>query len=665
MMKRILSILVALVMLFSVAAFAEEAEYSDEEKLAILQKLINMGMSVEQLLAMGMTEEDVAALGLTLDELQANLDSANALPELPEGLTYGEPILICQFVVEYGPYIQEDDPGIFADGDTSVLYVGLQEFCSTLKQLYGMLYPGFDMHLVVDEDGAFISRENGSMVFFLREDNSITYSDYDMYNAGAIAVNGGDMLATKAYRTYEDGSVMLDENGEMMLNLFRRKDGDLAYMKKGYPISATLDNYNISCFWTDDDLYLPLPVLNSLINPIGAVNFVYNGQLLFVLVGKPDDAIPDANGMTMRDYYYAVPSTERSQALTELTYNLLCMDLDLRYGLKDSHGIEEDFDEFLEMVGLKARMLDRDGQVFVQALQELVWQYFSDFHSALDMKGCYVGRDFKTSEFKRPPSYENRVYAVKRYQNAREAAGLALPDLGIGKQIVLEPYQEVGDTAYITFDTFKIDTRADYYSDEYQQYMDRLIVADTAMLVQYANQQIRREGSPIRRVVVDLSNNGGGMLDAAVYITSWLIGNCKFSTVNPQTGARYTVVYEADIDLDGQITDADYLDPEEYELYCLISDSSFSCGNLVPVLLKESGKVTLLGETTGGGACVVEEAITADGNFFCYSGATQLCFVKNGSYYSVDRGVEPDVAITKPAHFYDRVWLNDFIANLP
>ena len=38
--------------------------------------------------------------------------------------------------------------------------------------------------------------------------------------------------------------------------------------------------------------------------------------------------------------------------------------------------------------------------------------------------------------------------------------------------------------------------------------------------------------------------------------------------------------------------------------------------------------------------------------------------MKNGAYYDVDRGVEPDFIIDDYAHFYDREALTRFIDNL-
>jgi hypothetical protein len=99
-------------------------------------------------------------------------------------------------------------------------------------------------------------------------------------------------------------------------------------------------------------------------------------------------------------------------------------------------------------------------------------------------------------------------------------------------------------------------------------------------------------------------------------------------------------------------------------LYCLISPVSFSCGNLVPSLLKESGKVTMLGGTSGGGACSVQLVSTADGSLFQISSPRHSAVVSNGAYYTIDRGVEPHHYFSKFESYFDREALTEYINGL-
>ena len=175
----------------------------------------------------------------------------------------------------------------------------------------------------------------------------------------------------------------------------------------------------------------------------------------------------------------------------------------------------------------------------------------------------------------------------------------------------------------------------------------------------YSFSQITREGSPVKNIVLDLSCNGGGVAQTAAFVLGMFLGEGSISVQNPMTGAQMAEYFRSDMNLDRKFDEKDLL--EGYNLYCLTSPLSFSCGNLVPSVLKNSHKVTILGQTTGGGACVVMNASTADGAFFQFSGPYCISFIKNGSFYDVDQGVTPDVYIRDYANYYNRQSLVDII----
>ena len=222
-------------------------------------------------------------------------------------------------------------------------------------------------------------------------------------------------------------------------------------------------------------------------------------------------------------------------------------------------------------------------------------------------------------------------------------------------------YEEVGNTAYITFDNFTLeaDEGNDYYGYEST---DDIPFNDTIAMVIRAHEQITREDSPVENVVIDLSCNTGGTVDTAAYLLAWFLGEASISIKDTFTGAMANTTYRADVNLDREFDERDTLAGKK--LFCLISPVSFSCGNLVPSALKESGRVTLLGRTSGGGSCTVQPISSAWGTSFNISSSKRMSFLKNGSFYDIDRGAEPDFVITDPARYYDRAALTDYINGL-
>ena len=71
----------------------------------------------------------------------------------------------------------------------------------------------------------------------------------------------------------------------------------------------------------------------------------------------------------------------------------------------------------------------------------------------------------------------------------------------------------------------------------------------------------------------------------------------------------------------------------------LASPFSFSCGNLTPFVAKDQG-IMIMGDRSGGGACAIMKAYTADGHFMAVS-SSQHFICDSGA--DVDQGVEVDV----------------------
>lgn len=163
--------------------------------------------------------------------------------------------------------------------------------------------------------------------------------------------------------------------------------------------------------------------------------------------------------------------------------------------------------------------------------------------------------------------------------------------------------------------------------------------------------------------MLDLSCNSGGAVDAAVFVLSWFLGDAPITVQDTLTDAISSSIYRADINLDHEFDAYDSLGDKR--LFCLISPCSFSCANLIPAVFKESHMVTLIGQRSGGGSCIVLPLCTAYGSQFRVSGCYRVSTLKNGSVYDVDLGVEPDVYISLPDHLYDREYLTDYINQLP
>jgi hypothetical protein len=309
-------------------------------------------------------------------------------------------------------------------------------------------------------------------------------------------------------------------------------------------------------------------------------------------------------------------------------------------------------DDLAQQAGAKEVLMGPDPNAADAALYNIIFTHLDDKHSTFGMESAW-SRDGLAKEMLDTfgvglgysvDNMTGTMYAVARAK--------AFPD-GV------PAYQEIGNTAYITFDKFSsIPEGVDFY-----QTPPTSENTDTIGLMIYAYSQIMRENSPIENVVLDLSNNDGGDADTAIFVISAFLGTGFGSLKNTMTGALATAVYKVDINLDGKFDEKDR-GLTGKKRFCLTTMNSFSCGNFVPCVFKNSNVVTLLGKTSGGGSCVVLPLTTAYGTFFRISGPSRLAFTKNGSFYDIDQGAEPDFTLAFPETFYDREALTDYINNL-
>lgn len=504
-----------------------------------------------------------------------------------------------------------------------ILLIDLQTACEKflevdLKGRAGFTYEETDTMLT-------IKRDNGTYCEIDFVEDTIFFSNFDLFNA--FRTNMSDLLCAP----------FVDENGNNIY--FKVTDStDI----QGVPIRIHLSPRGIPLDIYEGKKYIPFQTFNDMFLSFYGFNYLFNSKDVFKVGG--DGTLDES----LKEEYYSLQPTQRSQALADFTAKELCLMLDIFYGLQDEHGIYEGFEEYLKAVGLWEDLTSTDATKASTALASLTMGYLADLHSGLDMASPYTGaEDVDRSKVQIASSYTH----FREYLNEIRATRAEMVPEGF------PGYEEVGDTAYITFDAFTLSVDRD---KAYSQAPDW--TEDTLGLIIYAHSMITRENSPIENVVLDLSCNTGGTVDAAVYVVAWMLGECDLHLINPVTSSFSGTSYKVDVNLDGLFNSKDTI--RNKNLYCLISPVSFSCGNLVPSLLKDSGRVTLLGGTSGGGACAVQLACLADGTLFRFSSPRHLSVVTNGSYYTVDQGVEPHYYMLKMESFFDRQALTEYIQSM-
>lgn len=563
------------------------------------------------------------------EETEAKVEEPEAVQEEIETSTAPEPYSVEEKIVPL--YVASADNAqeiklFFVNGGI-IPYISVEDISGLLEQIYYLDSPAeefYKLEYKTNGDHATYSRGAYEMDFDF-ENDTISFNDFDaFFKAENSMLVDMVALSSNTAKLFQQSSLSTDRYGKSVVFDLKPYDIDLVNDKDGY--------------------YAPLQTVSDVIFSFYGRFALYNEKCVILSEGLNDEL----------SKIYKEGSGQWTEELAKFSYNETCFVLDYEYGLKEIHDIES-FDKLLSDTGLKSELLSSDETVAEGALYKLISLYLGDLHSQFTGLSYMADRD-KFIEIIQPIgnglAFNSWEEDKLNMQTAREKY---YPDQ-------VPAYEEIWNTAYITFDDF-MDRNPDI--DYFAQPTDAdNSDIDTIRLMQYACQQILREDSPIENVVLDLSINGGGDTCTAEYVMAAFLGQADLSTKDTISGAMTDAVYTIDTNLDGKFDEEDTLAGKGLHLYCLESPVSFSCGNLVPNAFKASHKVTLLGQESGGGSCAVHPLCTAGGSRYQISGYRRFSIMKNGSFYDVDRGAQPDYFIGDINSFYDRRELTEFINSL-
>ena len=538
------------------------------------------------------------------------------------------------------PSIKNPSNVYFVNG-TDIPYMELEEllgYLSFLMNIEGL--SDFKIDMKVSGNKVTLTREHEYPCVIDFADDTVYFMDYNAF--GQFGTDSSIMEMT--------GIKTTDENGKPTYLKRLTSSNNERY---GNYVTFDLGAYNIDLVRKGDKYLIPIQTFSDIFLYNVGLSVMYNGKSLFF--GNCSTMMDSENNITALGKLYFREKSRKdkiSKELTEFNYNELCFALDTHYGLKDIHNIDS-FDKLMTNTGLKPLMLSQDPEKMDTAVYYLVTRYLDDIHTKYGMSSPATGFNFGKELIEargQGPSRDAYYVLSNEYRKVRAKF---YPD-GV------PAYEEVGDTAFITFDEFvAIPEGVDYYKEA-----PTADAKDTMGIIAYSVQQILRKDSPIKNVVLDLSCNGGGSANTAIYTLAAFLGRTNLSIQDSFTDAFVTNAYLADTNFDGKFNSKDTLAGKGLNLYCLESGVSFSCGNLVPSMFKQSSDVSLIGETSGGGSCSVQWVTTATGSAVRISSPNRLSFMKNGSFYDIDRGADPDIYLTKKDSYYDREKLVEYLNSL-
>ncbi len=160
----------------------------------------------------------------------------------------------------------------------------------------------------------------------------------------------------------------------------------------------------------------------------------------------------------------------------------------------------------------------------------------------------------------------------------------------------------------------------------------------TAAEVKSALKSLRREsGVPLKGLVLDLRDNPGGVLEAAVAVADDFIDSGVIVSAKGRTpDANFEMDATAGDDLDGA------------PIVVLVNDGSASAAEILAGALKDHGRATLMGERTFGKGSVQTVMPLPGGRALKLT--TSLYFTPSGASIN-DKGIVPDIELKSDPHF--------------
>lgn len=537
----------------------------------------------------------------------------------------------------------------FKEGAEDIPYVNIEK----LRNYFTVEYPEKYKVLITSNNNNYTST---ALIDLTKR--KIYFSNYDHYMS---------KFSSSSSKTFFDFAEV-QENDFIKI--------EKSFNSWGAPIEVNFSGFEdfVLCAEIDGELNYYVS-LNTFGNLFTNGQYVYNGKEVYS-VNKIINEFDNAKEFYR--FYEGTGKKMRSSALTDFTYNELCINLDLNYGLKELHGNKFDcFDSYFEYVGLKSKLLNPDPEIFCKAIWDLCHAYFSDNHSNFLLASYYCGYDIAKKFAERVETGDENLLTGGSIDKKSELYNTARQNV-YGENVPGLEFSDDGKTAIVRFDEYTAAEDSDLNAiiNETNQKLEKtteeiceLIKTDYTAIQKhivteyylYCVNKMIKEKPEVENVILDMSNNGGGACRTAVATLAWMLGEVQTNITNSITGAKCSSVYVCDINADGKFDENDTI--KDKKLFCLISPASFSCGNMVPAMLKSSDRVVLLGETSGGGSAVVYETMAADSTIFRISSRYVMSENKNGSNYDIDKGIEPHVRL-QPGTLYDREKICSIVANM-
>ena len=450
---------------------------------------------------------------------------------------------------------------------------------------------------------------------------------------------------------------------------FLKADG---FYETNDPVPMTLhpDEYGIDLRGDLTGVYAPFATVSDIFATTDTYHVVYSGKKIYT-ADYSGVFVPAPALYTDPDF---IPDVERDHPadLADFTYRELCFNIDYFYGQPGQEWVHDDLqtmklDELLteKYPGIKEKLLSTDFTTYYNGLMNLInGILFDGGHTTLAVSPLFYGDVDLTREAL------ISMIDVDYAQSCIETLTTRVDDIILCYETQIAAYGddyyiEQGDTALIRFDYFLIDYAGwkAFYAGTGERPLkvmyDGMETYDTVGAV-LSGLERAKQNPEIRNIIIDMTCNGGGAVDA-MHAIEWLMTGKSsiryYSRIN-----QCSMIINAwfDMNFDGKFDENDVSPYTDYNYGVLTGNYSFSCANAFPWFMHEHGAM-ILGQKSSGGACSIRITSAAGVEFAC-SAASRHIFSDCGE--NIDFGCPLDADLISDgenpyANFFDLSLLSE------
>ena len=528
----------------------------------------------------------------------------------------------------------------FNKGQEYVPYLSLKQYASL-----------YDSHLL-EGASSTVTRKNEMVTWTVSYGNTLYFlTQIDFKNKEVTSAGSLDAVFKAEDDTRDTASLYYGNNTEYESKL----------LGQSFYAHYSFANEEIDSFTYLGDYYLPLAFYDITYCFDTTIYFYYNYNAIYSsrevdnFYTKPF-VKGDKQTSVVGEMQHYKSDKEAPSYLLSLNSNLFLYLLDNFYGLKDYKGINT-AEEYCKKIGTYSNLFSENGAIRAQAYAESL-DRLDDNHTAL-VAGSYiwggenaVSRQYGTGCINRS-NLRNQLKHLRAQKTPAVYQGGSAPIISSD-----------GKTAMYLFDEFKFGSRDQVFNND-GSIKNTAYAYDSFFALLRFFKTVQDMGT-VENVIFDMSTNGGGVLGVLMKLLALIskdnVGNLFYlEAASNQLGIATTQV---DSDYNGVYNALDCYG-DDFNIYLLTSDCSFSCGNAFPCLAQKMGCAKVIGQKSGGGECAVAVHYLPNGEYVYHSSNLHLGYydVQKDLFTGFENGAQPDILINDLNDFYAIDTLSSLIQN--